>query len=97
MNFSVSSLRGTCLAIYVSMCSLGLIYPDRYDEVRKLEMLAVIRHWDTLKNSPAFKDKIWDVAHGKLPHAAQTLADLLMRASIKETLETSSAKPSSPK
>ena len=54
----------------------------RYEEVRKLELLAVIKHWDELKGSEALKEKMVDVVSGKLPHASQILADLLLRTSI---------------
>jgi len=66
---------------------------DRYDEVRKLEMLAVIKHWDELKGSAALKEKRVDVASGKLPHASHVLADLLLRTSIREEVENSGSSP----
>ena len=47
-------------------------------------MLAVVKHWDALKGSDALKAKMQDVVSGKLPHAGQILADLLLRTSIKE-------------
>jgi hypothetical protein len=52
-------------------------------------MLAVIKHWDELKASPALKEKMFDVVSGKLPHAGPLLADLLLRTSIKEELDSS--------
>lgn len=45
-------------------------------------MLAVIKHWDDLKSSAALQEKMVDVVSGKLPHASQILADLLLRTSI---------------
>ncbi|KIP11682.1 hypothetical protein PHLGIDRAFT_114266 [Phlebiopsis gigantea 11061_1 CR5-6] len=59
-------------------------FTSRYDEVRKHEMLAVVKHWDELKGSKALQAKMQDVVSGKLPHAGQILADLLLRTSIKE-------------
>jgi hypothetical protein len=57
----------------------------RYEEVRKLEMLAVIKHWDQIKGSASLPTKMVDIAAGKLPHAGSIMADLLMRASVTET------------
>ena len=51
-------------------------------------MLAVIKHWDDLKSSPALKEKMFDVVSGKLPHAGPLLADLLLRTSIKEDIDS---------
>ena len=66
--------------------------PRRYDEVRRLEMLAVVKHWDELKSSAALKEKMIDVASGRLPHASHVLGDLLLRTSIREENENSAAK-----
>lgn len=54
----------------------------RYDDVRRTEMLGVIKNWDALKGSDALKAKMMDVAGGKLPHAGPVLADLLLRTSV---------------
>lgn len=45
-------------------------------------MLAVIKHWDQIKNSPSLHTKMVDIATGKLPHAGTVMADLLMKASV---------------
>lgn len=66
--------------------------PRRYDEVRRLEMLAVVKHWDELKSSAALKAKMIDVASGRLPHASHVLGDLLLRTSIREENENAAAK-----
>ncbi|KAI0094477.1 hypothetical protein BDY19DRAFT_21772 [Irpex rosettiformis] len=60
-------------------------FTSKYEEVRKLEMLAVIKHWDQIKNSSALRTKMVDIATGKLPHAGSVMADLLMKASVKDT------------
>ena len=67
-------------------------FTSKYEEVRKIEMLAVIKHWDDLKSSSALQQKMIDVADGKLRHAGPLLTDLLLRASIKEEIDNS--KPS---
>ena len=48
-------------------------------------MLAVIKHWDQIKNSSALRTKMADIANGKLPHAGPIMTDLLMKASVKDT------------
>ena len=55
-------------------------------------MLAVIKHWDQIKNSSALRTKMADIANGKLPHAGPIMTDLLMKASVKDTdADTSSS------
>lgn len=61
--------------------------------MRKVQLLAVIKHWDALKGSAALKEKMQDVVRGRLPHAGALLADLLMRTSIKESLDAAAAGP----
>lgn len=51
-------------------------------------MLAVIKHWDQLKSSTALRTKMIDIAAGKLPHAGSIMADLLMKASVTDTENT---------
>ena len=52
-------------------------------------MLAVVKHWDDIKGSETLKKKMQDIVSGKLPHAGAILADLLLRASIKEEVSAS--------
>ncbi|GJE89465.1 hypothetical protein PsYK624_055660 [Phanerochaete sordida] len=67
-------------------------FTARYDEVRRLEMLAVVKHWDALRGSAALKEKMVDVASGRLPHASHVLADLLLRTSIRDESENAAGK-----
>ncbi|KAI0692945.1 hypothetical protein BC835DRAFT_1355276 [Cytidiella melzeri] len=59
-------------------------FTSRYEEVKKMEMLAVIKHWDQIKGSTALRTKMINIATGKLPHAGSVMADLLMKASVKD-------------
>lgn len=63
-------------------------FTARYEEVRKLEMLAVVKHWDELRGSDALREKMVDVASGRLPHASYVLGDLLLRTSIREEVDS---------
>ena len=80
-----SPFTAKCVSFF--SCKLKQLFRmsrDRHNEVRKLEMLPVIKNWDELKGSEALKEKMVDVATGRLPHASFVLADLLLRTSIKE-------------
>lgn len=64
-------------------------FGNRHEEVKTMEVVAVVKHWITIRDSQALKDKMDEIAEGKLPHAGRIMADLLIRAALTE-------KPQSP-
>ncbi|THH02323.1 hypothetical protein EW026_g519 [Hermanssonia centrifuga] len=59
-------------------------FTSKREDVKRIELLEVIKHWDKLKSSTALKEKLVEITSGKLPHAAGVLADLLMRTSLND-------------
>lgn len=47
-----------------------------------MEVVAVVKHWNTIRDSQTLKDKMDEIAEGKLPHAGKIMADLLLRAAL---------------
>ncbi|TFY61963.1 hypothetical protein EVJ58_g4173 [Rhodofomes roseus] len=55
--------------------------PRRYPEIKQLTLRSVVRHWDTLAASPAFRSKMVEVTSGRVPHAADVISEIMVRVS----------------
>jgi len=56
-------------------------FTARYDEVKEMELSLVVRYWNFLKASAAFKEKMVEVTSGSIPHAADIISEIMLRVS----------------
>lgn len=85
----LDELFGPMAAQYVQLSSLlpahdGVLtwlYPDRYVDLKNLALLAVVKRWDQLKNSPALAQKMTEITSGRFPSAGQIMAELWAKVS----------------
>ena len=53
----------------------------RYPEIKQLTLRSVVRYWDTLAASAAFRSKMVEVTSGRVPHAADVISEIMVRVS----------------
>jgi len=56
-------------------------FTAQYPEIKQLTLRSVVRYWDTLAASPAFRSKMVEVTSGRVPHAADVISEIMVRVS----------------
>ncbi|GBE77443.1 hypothetical protein SCP_0103180 [Sparassis crispa] len=58
-------------------------FTSHYEEVRKIELAAVVKWWAQVQKQPALITKMEEVASGKLPHAGKIMIEIWSRVMVK--------------
>ncbi|KZT72897.1 hypothetical protein DAEQUDRAFT_722528 [Daedalea quercina L-15889] len=56
-------------------------FTAQYPEIKQLTLRSVVRYWDTLAASAAFRSKMVEVTSGRVPHAADVISEIMVRVS----------------
>jgi len=58
-------------------------FTSKYEAVKDMELSYLVSHWDKIKDSQEFQNKMQDITSGQYPHAYTTLTEIFRRLSAK--------------
>ncbi|EPT03513.1 hypothetical protein FOMPIDRAFT_1115879 [Fomitopsis schrenkii] len=87
-KLSLDGLRKLALHHLESQLTPGTVLTEvfspftaQYPEIKQLTLRSVVRYWDTLATSAAFRSKMVEVTSGRVPHAADVISEIMVRVS----------------